>query len=552
VLNEAEDPENNDWVLDGRNDIARFAYNGLGIELHAKQIEVLQAVLAKQASYYFLDWANRAGKTLTLCVMHMHQLWYKPFLVAEDYNDWKKTEYATLHTAPLNELAGKAHFALSEIIKGVSLAQKDPETGKRRPSPLAPLYVAIKERDAAGADHMVLRCVPSRAKTDFRSTEGGGARLEGSAWWLITWDEWPATEGDPEGIRTILNTRLTNRAADFGAPIVLTGTRTPDTEHIAKEFENWAEDPEEKDWWGSHAARAENPAANKESIARAARLVAAGKMDVEDYNRTVLGIEGGVKGRLIPRFLVDRLFTDLPRFTPPERGDGWGRQDNPSKWTYLHVWDLAIAAADNIGAVFRVPRDWDFSTANPIVGVQMKRIPGSRTLTSAEIIHTIEETFLPYGGKIVVDTTDAHGKNIHRELRAAGYPVEDFTFNERPGIRGRPMSPLHNIIRKDRAIKALLTLLGDGLDFKRDKAGEPVMDAEQIVKLDLGKVFGSIRLPNSWTVFRDQVSLLRPDDARQRKDAAMVLLMMADVALRNRRARNRPSVSTPFAVFTGS
>lgn len=552
MLQETTDAPIEEWIVDGSRDIARFAANGLGILLHQKQIDVLQAVLERKASYFFLDWANRAGKTLTLCVMHMHQLWYKPFSDASDYQDWKKTEYATLHTAPLNELAGRAHFALSEITKGVSPAQRDPDTNKRRPSPLAHLYLAIKERDDAGADHMVLRCVPSRAKTDFRSTEGKGARIEGGSWRLISWDEWPQTEGDPEDIRTILNIRLTARAADFGAPIILTGTRTEQTEHIAKDFEAWAEDPEDRDWWSNHAGRRENPSANIESIDRAERLVATGKMDQEDFNRSVLGIEGGVKGRIIPRPLIDKLFSmPLDRFTPPQANDGFGHHDVPSKYTYLHLWDLAIAAAENIGIVMRFPADWSFSVENPAIGVSLKRMPGSKTLTSAEIIHTIEETFLPYGGKIVVDTTDAHGKNIHRELRAAGYPVEDFTFNERPGIRGRPMSPLQNIIRKDRAIKALLSLLGEGLALKRDKAGALVMDANDFAAIDITKPFGSLRLPPSWTVAKDQLSLLRPDDQRQRKDAAMAVLMGADVALRARKARNRPNSAQPFSVFTG-
>ena len=544
------DPIDLAWVERGRDDVELFAREGLGILLHQKQIDVLQAVLTRRATYFYLDWANRAGKTLTLCVMHMHQLWYKPFLEAPTFRDWKQTDYSTLHTAPLNELAGKAHAALGEIIRGVSPAQRDKETGLRRAAPLAALYVAIKERDAAGADHMVLRCVPSGAKTDFRSTEGKGARLEGSSWWLISWDEWPQTEGDPENIREILNVRLTNRAADFGAPIVLTGTRTPETEHIAKDFEAWAEDPEEPAWWSNHAARSENPSANLESIARMQRLVETGKMDVEDFNRTVLGVEGGVKGRLIPRRLVENAFTaELPRFTAPEPNDGWRKSSLPSRWDYIHLWDLAIAAADNIGTVLRAPADWHFSVDRPLVGVQMKRIPGSRTLTDDEIIHTIEETFLPYGGKIVVDTTDAHGKNIHRTLRAAGYPVEDFTFNERLGVKGRPLSSLQNVTLKDRAIKALRALLSEGLTFRTDRAGEPIYDENEIAKLDFSKPFGALRLPAAWTLHRDQLAILRPDDARQRKDAAMTLLMGAFVADRMRKAHGRPVGTQPLVVM---
>lgn len=518
------------WLEEGRTDVGRFAANGLGIYLHDKQLEVIEAVYDGEAQYYLLDWANRAGKTLTLCVMHMHQILYKPRLKYFSRKEFKEAEYATLHTAPLNELAGRAHLALSEITKGMSPAQRDIETGKRRPAPLGQLFFAIKERDQTGADHMVLRCA-SGGKTDFRSTEGKGARIEGGSWWLITWDEWPSTEGDPETIRFVLNVRLTNRAADFDAPIILTGTRTEDTEHIAKEFEERAEDPDEPDWWGNHASRMDNPAANLKAIERARR-----NFDPEDFNRAVLGIEGGAKGRIFPSILVDPMFTkDLPRFTSPHPGDGFPmKSEIVSPWTYLHLWDLALAAADNIGMVLRVPSDWQFSVEKPITGVSLKRVPGSHTLTSAEILHTIEETFLPYGGLIVLDTTDAHGRNIQRELQMAGYPVEAFTFNARTGIRPTASS----MIRKDRAIHRARLLMGEGLDFERDKAGNAKLDADAVAKLDTSKRYGAIRLPAEWTIVRDQIALLKPDDQRQRKDAAMTLLMGADVAFRNRVANS--------------
>ena len=541
-----------DWIADGKQDFARWAFNGLGILYHPKQIELAQAIIAREAKYYDLDWANRAGKTTIVMGVHMHQLWYKLWLGTSTYDEWVKADYATLHTAPLNELAGRAHFAVSEITKGVSPAQRDLETGLFRPAPLASLYAAVKERDITGADHMVVKCATG-AKIDFRSTEGKATRVEGGAWWLFSWDEWPATEGDPEEIRTVM-LRLENRAADNDAPIILTGTRTPETEHIAKEFAEKVDDPEDVDWWGNHAARSENPAHNKAALARAMRT-----MDPEDLARTVLGIEGGVKNRLIPTFLVSNLFDSaLPRFTAPVPGDGYGKQEVVSPWVYLHLWDLAIAAAENVGITLRLPSNWLVSAATPAIGVKLTIIPGSRTLTSAEIIHTIEETFLPYGGRIVCDTTDAHGINIYRELRKAGYPVEDFTFNERVGGRIKSRSsairgPDLSMIRKDRAINAALKLLGDGLGFELNKVGRPILDADAVAKLDLSKPFGALRLPASWQKVRDQLALLRPDNERQRKDAAMAFLMGADVIDRRRLNSVKPAVAKPgsFAVFAG-
>lgn len=574
------------WIDDGRDDVERWAANGLGIRLHARQIEVAHQLLHGEAQYDLLTWASRAGKTTIVGVCHKHRLFYKigvpPASTPSAYEDWLKVEYRTLHTAPLNELAGRAHTAWEEITKGVSPAQWDKDKGLYRLAPLAPFFAMTRERDAAGADHMFMRCVTGGV-TDFRSTEGKARRLESGTWRFISWDEWTQTE-NPDDIRTVLYVRLTNRAADFDAPILLTGTITEETEHIAQEFIDLAEDPDNPDWWGNSAERALNPNASTKAIERAER-----NLDPEDYARTVMGIPGGAKGRLFPPYMVLPIFdNDLPRFTPPHPDDGVvfeagpvppgpsGRdyrvsrdgtrlEDTPytsmerargrfkprgkSPWTYLHLWDVALAVADNVGMVLRVPADWLFGyqtvegkpVFRPIEGVSMKVIPGSRTLTSAEIIHTIEETFLPYGGWIVVDTTDAHGKNIFRELRRAGYPVEAFTFNERDQRR---------VIRKDAAVLHTRELLSEGMEVRRDKAGEVLHDPDGIPDFDKDKPYGVLRLPKSWTKAKDQLSLLRVDDDRQRKDAAMTVLMGGDVAYRSRRSRTRRNVSQRFSVFT--
>jgi hypothetical protein len=566
-----------------RESVAYFSFHGLGIDLHDAQIEVAIATVEGEAQYLLLTWANRAGKTTIVGVIHMHRILFKLGVPVadspEDYRKrWLPIEYRTLHSAPLNELAGRAYDAWTEILKGVSPAQYDKETGSYRPAPLAPFFSLTRERDSAGADHMFMRSVTGGI-CDFRSTEGKARRLESGAWRFISWDEWPQTE-NPEDIRTVLYVRLTNRAADFDAPILLTGTITEETEHIAKEFLDQADDPENEDWWGNHAARSLNPNASSKAMERAER-----NLDPEDFKRTILGIAGGAKGRLLPPYMLDPVFDrELPRFTPPHPNDGarfepletvrgravYRRQKESgdydpyaasrprgrfvpagdSPYFYLHLWDLAIAAAENVGLVWRLPADLDFGwlmrngvrTLVPILGVKMTIIPGSRTLTDDEIIHAIEEQFLPYGGKIVVDSTDAHGKNIHRKLRNAGYPVEGFGFNER-SKRG--------IIKKDAAIDDLRELLVEGMAFSRDAAGEIEIDPDGVPRYDRTIDYGVIRMPSSWTKVKDQLSVLKVDNARQTKDAAMAALMGAAVAYRIRRVRTRRAASTPFRVFGG-
>lgn len=568
------------WIADGKHDIGRWSANGLGIWLHDKQIEVLEALDKGDWQYYFLWWANRTGKTIAVIIWHLHGIFYKPELpeptTEHEHDMWVAEEYRTLHTAPLGTLATLAHERITEISKGTDPAQRD-QNGVRRAAPLASHFIPGKERDAHGADHMVVRSL-SGGTMDFRSTEGGAGRLEGRAWRRISWDEWTQQEAadKPTAIRKIL-LRLQNRASDFDAKILLTGTITDDTEHIAKDWIKLCEDPADPDWWGSAAARSDNPYASVKAIERAER-----QFDQEDYDRSVLGIPGGVKGRLFPSFMVDPIYSDsaLPRFTPPGPLDGGRFEAKPvelpvpmrrrrylddeddaprpvrgkwmpngdSAWTYMHIWDLALAAAANVGYVIRAPADWRFGWVDkdgarllvPLVGVKRVEIPGSRTLTSAEIVHTIEETFLPYGGRIVLDTTDAHGKNIHRELRRAGYPVDEFTFNSRDQ---------RNMLLKDAALESARAIMTEGMSLVRDSAGEPKHDADGVPVYDRETPFGVLRLPRDWQKGRDQLSILRIDDDKQTKDEAMVVLMACHTALRARRARTRQATSQRLVVF---
>lgn len=522
-----------DWIERGRGDVALFALNGLGIDFHAAQIEAATASLDGQHQYYELHWANRAGKTTLVDVLHLHRLFYKlgvdPARPGDDadFRRWLAVDYRTLHVAPLNRLSGRAHIAAADILKGVSEAQRDRALNEYREAPLAPFFSVTRERIETGADKMFLRCITGGV-TEFDTTEGGGGRLEGVAYRFITWDEWPQQEAADKGeaIRTVL-TRLTNRASDFDAAILLTGTITPETEHIAKEWMEYAADLENPDWWGNSASRDLNPSASSKALERALRT-----LTEEDYARTVLGMPGGVRGRVLPSMLLDPMFDPtLPVFTAKEEG-----------FTYVAAWDIALTTADNVGIVGRVPEDWLFSPERPIQGVRLKILPGSRTLTSAEIIHTIEETYLPYGGRIVIDTTDAHGLNIYRELRRAGYPVEDFDFHGRDR---------RSVIRKDAAIHNLRAVLGEGLVPTRDRTGEIVHDVQGVPVLDQSVRYGSVRFPSGWTKVKDQLAVLREDDQRQRKDAAMAALMLIDTVFRIRRAKTHRDVPQRFAVFAG-
>ena len=398
-------PEIERLFLEGRHDVGRWAANGLGIYLHDKQLAVLEALDEEEAAYYLLYWANRVGKTTLTIIWHLHGIFYK-FEIPEptddrDYKLWLAEDYRTIHTAPLNVLAQRAWSAISEIGKGTHPAQRD-ENHKRREAPLGPFFQATTERAANGGEHMVVKCLTG-GTMDLFSTEGGGSRIEGTAWYRGSWDEWPQQEAADKGtaIRNVL-TLLSNRLSDFNGKLLLTGTITEDTEHIARDWIAQCEDPQDPDWWGSSAARTDNPTANRKAIERAERT-----FDEEDYKRSVLGQIGGVRGRLFPSFMVEPAFTrDLPRFTPPHPEDGATFEAEPerhavqrdhhrqpfdeeppkprgrfrpkgqSPHTYLHLWDIAIARDDNVGQVWRLPVDFEFSVDEPDRRRQARRGPG--------------------------------------------------------------------------------------------------------------------------------------------------------------------------------
>ena len=566
----AVNPELSDLIRDGRHDVGRWMANGLGIYLHDKQLATMQALYDGdlEATFYFLWWANRVGKTTTILPWHLHGIFYKWELpepqTTREYELWLAEDYRTIHTAPLNVLAQRAWAAILEISKGTHPAQRDDE-GKRREAPLGAFFTPTTERSAAGGEHLVVRCLTG-GTTDFYSTEGGGTRIEGTAWYRGSWDEWPQQEGADKGsqIREVL-TRLTNRLSDFDGKLLITGTVTEETEHIAKDWIELCEDPQETDWWGMSASRMDNPYASRRAIALAER-----SMDAEDYKRSVLGQIGGVRGRLFPAFMLEPAWTrDLPRESPPHPEDrpvfraaevpkavrrrepeeqetvrGRYESKGTSPYFYIHAWDLAIAAADNVGLIFRIPVDYIFGVANPMIGVKRIVIPGSRTLTDKDITFTIEGSYLLYGGQMVLDTTDAHGKSIARDLRSRGYPVESFTFNERDVHR--------KIIRKEAAIIHTRELLTEGMVTQTDTSGEPMIDPDGVPIFDPSQPYGAVRVPREWVRTRDQLSVLKVEDDRQRKDEAMSFLMGCDTAYRLRRSRTRRASPQRFAVFAGT
>lgn len=542
------DPRIERVFLRGRDDIGLFAADGFGVLFHDKQLYMLDELEHSEATVFVVFGGNRAGKTLPVLFKHLHEALYKPQLpkpaTQREFGLWTAEDYRTLHCAPSNGLVAKHWAYAQELAKGTHPAQRD-ESGRRREAPVGAMFTFATESVGGSGEHLVIRSLTG-GTVDMYSTEGNATRIESMPWRFGSWDEWPLQEAADKAtaIRTVLN-RLLNRLSDFDGRLLLTGTLTDETEHIGRDFQERADDPDDHDFAAIRISRLDNPYASLKAIGLAERT-----MEEEDYRRTVLGEVGGVKGRLFPAWMVDPVFSrELPAHTPPHPRDGVLRgedgrvaQSADSPWTYLHVWDLAISVDDNVGMVLRAPRDWRFSVESPLVGVRRKVVHGSRTLTSDEVIDTITETYLLYGGQIVIDATDAHGKDISRRLRNMGYPVTAFVFNERDERK---------VLRKEAAILHARELLSEGMEPVLGPDGEPVLDADGVPEYDRSRPYGVLRLPRAWTRTRDQLSVLRKDDSRQRQDEAMTVLMGLSAAYRERRSRTRRTRTTRLAAFAG-
>jgi hypothetical protein len=124
-----------------------------------------------------------------------------------------------------------------------------------------------------------------------------------------------------------------------------------------------------------------------------------------------------------------------------------------------------------------------------------------------------------------------------------GIPCEGWVANERDrrGVR-----------RKDESIRNARAILTEGMVFLRDKKGEIELDPDGVPRFDPAKPFGALRLPAAWTIVGDQLSILREEDERQRKDAAMAVIQGLDFLYRIRRARTHQDTPIRFSVFSGA
>lgn len=499
------------WLESG--DIELFAYYGWGVVLNDAQLEHLDDVLTwPPGTVHVWRWANRTGKTTALDILYAWAAWYKwRFEHAEFETGWLPYNYKVLHAAVLSELAGKAHLLFEELIDDRARQQFNPITKRQRPALLAPFYTATKLIDINDVDRPVV-LLANGSQIDFRSTQGGAARIESDAWWLIGWDEFPRQQ-PADQITVIYDQSLLPRSSDFMAPIVMAGTATIDSEHVYAELEDYAAD-NPTDWNFTEAARSANFSQSKASMDRQRRM----SIDKDIAGRSLDGTMGSGSRTMFPRFLLDAAFdSSLPeKMTPPaaEDEEGWRRLH--TRAVFATGFDHAMTSDDNVYMNLLVPWPPKLITPdNPIIGAEMTLLRSSRTLTPDEQHAYLSRDMRRFRSRIgVVDATGEGGLMVYRKARQEGLPVLDCNLQARA---------VKYVTNKEAALQGTQRMLAWGLPVNPDG----FVDAWP--EIDPEAVFGLFRFPKSgpWLKLLRQLSVYKRDDEKLRQDAAMTLAMLA-------------------------
>lgn len=522
-----------------------FCYHGFGVVLNDAQREAAADVLAwPEGSIHLWRWANRAGKTTLLMLLHLYLVWKKWRYVNTDFEAWAAYRYKVLHAAPQGILMGKAWEVADALIAGASIVQRDPINQRQRPGIFvnSPIYKAGHGTSRDGTPQLYVQCL-NGGVVDFLQTYSGAGRMESDAWWFIAWDEFG--EHQPvANVPNLIDATFLPRSSDFMASIVLASTEKDHNAGVYMELEDLAE-RNPRDWNLREFGRAANFSQSKESIDRQVRL----SSDHATAQRSVFGgaSEGGA-GSILPGFVVRRAFDpSLPRRRliaglpePP-----YGRS-----WKLFQMFDHAVKGDRNVVATFAVV--WPITSREDLIQwpaqlIDLDVLRGSRTLTPDEMLRFAVRAHGRYDGKATwyTDTTGEAGIMVHRALRAQGVPSREYNFTARKSATDR------------RTMKAygrtgMMRLFALGLPV--DEHGRIVL--EPGMKLDTMD-FGGIRIPHPdpklptsseyQRLFRQLLSL-QADDANQSQDHAMTVLMFSGVIhpYIERGARPKATAFSPF------
>lgn len=510
-------PQHRAWLE--ADDIELFSFYGWGVVPNDAQLQMWSEVLTSPpGTAVIARFANRTGKTTGDLILETFWAWKKLRYAAATLDQWLGYEYRVLHSAPLNNLASKAHALAASLIAGTAEAQQDPFTLRQRPAILAPFFTATKLIDAHGVDLPVVRCA-NGARVELYSTQGGAGRMESETWWFLVWDEF-GRQQPIEDIPLLFDQTFLPRAADHDAPILLTSTATIDSEPAYMALEDMARD---KPAWFRFisAARSSNFAMSRTSTQRQVDMTT----DKEVADRSVGGLFGEGASEVFPEFAIDNAFDrDLPDHTTLDDPRTIGGVERPlrdwigmGRYAVFSAYDHALVSDPNVVQTWLVP--WPpakVSPAEPIVGIHERVERSRRSLTPADQQRFIRDEVRAYKPELViVDGAAEGGVGVYRQARADGLPVRDCSFNARF---------VKYVSNKDFALYALQRLLSWGLDLE---PGEGT-DYDLVTDWPLPEgPFGILRLPGSWARLKMQFRRYKLADEKLRQDELMTAAMLA-------------------------
>jgi hypothetical protein len=472
----------------GRWDLDFFSTRFLAIEPHPGQQRLWRTALLRtpsgwRAAYLTIavSAGNRAGKTLALAILILHNTLYKMGLQPPDSNDerslmtYSKAEYLWFHFGIQQETAELVFNDILRILSGTHEAQKN------RGCPLADELgrdVAETSKKYRG-DYpwVVFHEVLGGGEVHFRSTSERAIGSLGRDMHGVSFDE---CAFEPQ-LEFVVNEVLHLRRLGTGGQLLLVSTAT---EGLTSFADIWSQgDPEYAD---RKASAMSLKISTRENIGYG--------LDQETFDRLVAdmppylipqNIDGGFvesRSAFFGSQAVDAMFSaDLPEEDLPRQQHRYAQGVDPAL-TYDSSWAITL----------------DMTDARHLTGVRARRKSGRQTTLSVSAM--VSEGHRSFSSahtwcSTVLDATGFGGK-VFKDLLADLHPLRCVEFG---GTRSKKLRLL--------------------LDLKSSIEG------------------GKLKVPRSglWLTLRRQLLGYRLEDRKLETDAVMAL------ALAVREARRQPS-----------
>lgn len=509
------------------DDSSLLAYYGWGIMLNSAQEEAVRDIKAfPPGTVHVWRFANRTGKTTGLSYFHTECVWTKWRYVNPDQERWLAYDYRTLHAAPLNVLAGKAWSMIESWTVGAADEQWDPINLRQRSGFFvnSGLFVPRQGKRVDGSDALWVECVTG-GTIDMASTHAGGARVEGSGWWFLSWDEFPR-QVPTESIPDMIDQTFIPRSSDHEAPVALSGTAILEADAVYDEIEEKAKGSR---WYNFKSfARSANFSQTARSIDRQREA----SFDKAAVHRSVEGgIGEGGHGAMYPIFVVRNAFHDVedPVMEHERTVADLPPLPKGRRWMPLMSVDHAIAKDRTVALVVAAP--WPpFDPNSPaerpllyrhrIEGLALAVQRSGSSMTPDQQERFVDRVYQRYDPLVeIVDATGEGGQMLYRSLRAKKHRVRPCNYTER--------LPSQKVSNKDYGRSALAKMLGYGLV---DEFGD---DDDLLASLEEpapGTPYGLFSFPRAGGGFlrlERQLKTLKVDDEKQQQDEAMALVQIA-------------------------